>query len=72
MGNDQTNQNNQTNQSNKNQGSDLPGTSKDPTGRVISDKSQDKSSPGQGRQDQGSPQSGGGYREPDSDTHKRS
>jgi hypothetical protein len=65
-------QNNQTNQSDKNKGSDLPGTSKDPTGQVIRDKSSDKSSPGKGRQDQGSQQSGGGSREPGSDTQKRS
>ena len=53
----QTNQPNQTsNQSDKPRSDDLPGTSRDPTGRVISD----KPSQGKGRQDQGSnPQRGG-------------
>ena len=57
MDKDQTNQPNQTsNQSDKPRSDDLPGTSRDPTGRVISD----KPSQGKGRQDQGSnPQRGG-------------
>ena len=48
-------------------GSDLPGTSKDPTGRVISDKSQ-----GKNRQDQDSDRNRSGYRDPNSDSQKRS
>ncbi len=68
------NQPNQTsNQGNKPRTDDVPGTSRDPTGRVISD----KSSQGKGRQDQGSQQRGGsdqrgsGYR-PESEDQKGS
>jgi len=58
-------QNNPTYPNDKPKG-DLPGTSKDPTGRVISD----KSPPGKGSQDQGSGQSGSGNRNPNSGTQK--
>ncbi len=74
---------NSPNQSNTNKGEPLPGTSKDPTGQVITDK------PSQGRQDQGSEKRGGsdrdrnqdqgsqkgggsGYRDPNSGSPKRS
>jgi hypothetical protein len=58
-------QNNPTYPADKPKG-DLPGTSKDPTGRVISD----KSPPGKSRQDQGSERSGSGSRDPNSGAQK--
>ncbi len=74
----QTNQPNQPNQTstqgNKPRSDDLPGTSRDPTGRVISDKpSQGKSRQDQGTDQQrsGSDQRGSNYR-PGSDTQKGS
>ena len=62
----QPNQPNQSNQANKNKG-DLPGTSRDPTGRVIGD----KGSQGKDRQDQGSDRSDSGYRSPEDDSRNR-
>jgi hypothetical protein len=66
--------NQSSNQSNKPRTDDVPGTSRDPTGRVISD----KSSQGNSRQDQGSRQQrsgsdqrGSGDR-PETDGQKRS
>jgi len=50
-------QNSPPNQSNRNKGEPLPGTSKDPTVQVITDK------PAQGRQDQGSQKRGGSDRD---------
>ena len=61
----QPNQPNQADPANK-KGTDLPGTSRDPTGRVIGD----KGSQGKDRQDKGSnrPGSGSGYRSPEADS----
>ena len=74
-------QNSPPNQSNRNKGEPLPGTSKDPTGQVITDKPtpgrQDLGSQKRGgsnrdrSQDQGSQKGGGSnYRDPDSGSPK--
>ncbi len=63
----QKGQGDQGTQGNKNQGSDLPGTSKDPTGQVITDRPSQKN-----RQDQDSDGSRSGSREPNSGSQKRS
>ncbi len=58
---------NPSGQSNKGQGSDLPGTSKDPTGQVITD----KPSKGQDRPDPSSERSRSGGRDPNSGAPQR-
>ncbi len=59
---------NPSTQGNKTRGSDIPGTSKDPTDRVISDQSPQESN----RQDPNSDRGGASVREPNSDSQKRS
>jgi len=57
----------------KSKSDDLPGTSRDPTGRVISDKDrkgQDKSQ--DNREHKGPPSSGSGQHSPRSDQQRRS
>jgi hypothetical protein len=59
-------QNNPSGESNKGQGSDLPGTSKDPTGQVITD----KPAQGQDRSGPSSERGRSGSRDPNSGTKK--
>jgi hypothetical protein len=60
-------QNNPSGESNKGQGSDLPGTSKDPTGQVITD----KPTQGRDRPDQSSERGRSTPRDPNSGAQKR-
>jgi hypothetical protein len=64
----QGNQDTQSTQGTKTRGSDIPGTSKDPIDRVISDGSPQESN----RQDPNSDRGGSSTRESNSDSQKRS